>query len=125
MTTIVFDELDEFMDLLKAVDHEKPIYVRISRETHKEIVLGSVIVFTLFDSSVYAYEHREDIPSVRLIPDLYFSNIDDDKLREDEYSRYKARFDNFEDALGEELTKMYDVLKALGFKKIYHGHLLM
>lgn len=120
----MYEELEEFIELLKAVDKVRPIYVTVLRGTRENIVSGSVIVMALHDGLVHAFEHREDIQNVRLVPDEYFANIEDEKERSDEYGRYRAKFDNFEESLHKEYVKMRDVLKALGFQTIYNAHIL-
>lgn len=122
---LMYEELEEFMEMLKTVDHIAPIYVTVARATKESIVYGSVLVMVPDDKGVFhGYEHREDIKSVRMVPDVYFSMIDDAKRREAEYAEYKARFDNFEESLSKEYFKMRDVLKALGFQKIFNAHII-
>lgn len=123
---LMYQELDEFMDMLKAIDKVKPIFVTVARATTRDkIVTGCVMVMAVDDLGIiHSYEHHEDIPSVKLMTDEYFSLIEDEKRRTVDYDEYKARFDVFEEALFKEYAKMRDVLKGLGFQKIYNAHML-
>lgn len=119
---LLYQELDEFVDALKAIDKIRPIFVTVTRATRESIVTGCVLVMAVDELGLmHSFNHSEDIPAVRLIPDDYFALIEDEKRRQVEYEEYKARFDVFEEALFKEYTKMRDVLKGLGFQKIYNA----
>lgn len=123
MSTITYEKLEEYMEILKFVDKDKPVYVTIVRATDKQSrVSGMVRVAVVGEyGTFHVFNHTEDIPSPQILEDNAFMGLVDEKAREDAYGRYRASFDAFEEILFKELDKMVQVLKGLGFKKILYG----
>lgn len=121
---IVLEKIEEYIELIDGLDKLQPIFIGILRGTKDKVnVSGAIIVTAVGEYGLmYRYVHLEDIPVVKLVPDDFFKNISDDVKRAEEFSAYRARFDNFEQALFKERDKMVEVLKSRGFEHIYAGY---
>lgn len=123
MTTIQYEEIDNFFDQMKELNASGTVYLTTVRTKKENDMMGAIRVMFQDNSGVlHQYNHIEDIGELRLINtsvfDMFLSPEDSKKAKDN----YMVQVKIFEEKLKKEEEKMKSVLMKLGVKKIYNAY---
>jgi len=124
MTTIVYEELEDFFEQMKLMNKDKPVYMTVVRSRKESVLSGAVRVAFKDDTGCFhSYDHTEDIKEIGLLNANIFDMLPSETDRKNARADYLATIEGFDKALKGEYEKMKQVLTAeFGVTKIYPAH---
>jgi len=124
MSTIQYEELDDFFKQMKDLNKNKTVYMTVVRTKKEQSMAGAVrVMFKDEDGILHQYNHSEDIQELRLINaglfDMFLTEDQSKKAKDD----YMLTVKLFEESLKKESEKMKKVLlDRFGVTQIYNAY---
>lgn len=125
MTTIKYENFEDWMSLLKASDKEKKtvVYIDVIRTKPSEdnITMSVLFQFIGQNGMINSCNVSDDMPYCVLVPEWVFSMLSSEKVQKEEYEFYRLSIDLFDKHLHEEYEKAVSIIKGAGFNNIIMG----